>query len=108
MNKRISKRQRVSLTQNLQNLKEIKKIAQLNNFKVVFLSQMAFNNNYLERGFGSIVEPYVEIYNELKDREDIEKYFIDVCHGSVKGHKEIATVIYNYFLKYLEPGILMK
>jgi hypothetical protein len=88
---------RVSKDENKNNLEEIKKLAYSNNFKVIFLSQVFMDDRrQLKRGFGSVVEPYLDIYTKLKDRPDIANYFIDNIHGSVKGHREIAKLIYDY------------
>jgi hypothetical protein len=88
---------RVSKGENKNNLEEIKKLAYGNNFKVIFLSQVFMDGRrQLKRGFGSVVEPYLDIYTKLEDRPDIANYFIDKIHGSVKGHREIAKLIYDY------------
>lgn len=87
---------RVSQKENLENLEEIKKIARGNNFKVIFLSQMIMGEGKLQRGTGVIVDPYLDIYFQLKEKRSISEYFIDSIHGSIKGHREIAEIIYSY------------
>lgn len=89
---------RVSREENYQNLCAIKKLAYDNNFKVIFLSQVVMLGGKLEKGFGAIVEPYLDIYSKLKDNPNICEYFIDINHASVKGHKEIAKIIYDYLI----------
>ncbi|MDD4893870.1 MAG: SGNH/GDSL hydrolase family protein [Candidatus Omnitrophica bacterium] len=88
---------RVSKEENKNNLEEIKKLAYSNNFKVIFLSQVTMDGvGQLRRGFGAVVEPYLDIYGKLKNRSDIKDYFLDSIHGSAKGHREIAKIIYDY------------
>ena len=89
---------RVTTEQNFNNLKEIKRIAQDNGFKAVFISQVYFDNDTgkLKRGFGSFEEPYIDIYSRLKEKDGLGDYFIDSVHSSRLGHKEIARLIYEY------------
>jgi len=93
---------RVSREENKRNLEEMKKKAHDNNFKIVFLSQMQYKKGRLERGFGEIVEPFIDIYAQLKDKQNISDYFLDAVHASIKGHEEIAKIIYNYLA--VNPG----
>lgn len=95
---------RVTPEENRRNLYEIRKLASDNNFKALFLSQVVILKGILNRGFGSVMEPYLDIYAKLKDRPDIAGYFVDINHGSVKGHAEIAELIYEYLIS--DPGIL--
>lgn len=96
--KKVDLGQRVTKEENYQNLTEMKEIAEINNFKIIFLSQVMKKNGKLIRGFGAKVEPFLDIYNELKNIQNIDEYFYDSLHGTVKGHKEIAKIIYNYFV----------
>jgi lysophospholipase L1-like esterase len=87
---------RLSKEENRQNLEQMKELAHKDNFKIVFLSQMLYNAGKLERGFGERVEPYIDIYAQLREKQNISEYFIDSIHASAKGHKEIARIIYNF------------
>jgi lysophospholipase L1-like esterase len=59
---------------------------------------MLMREGRLCRGNGAAVKPYLDIYLQFKEKNDISKYFIDDIHCSANGHKEIAQIIYNYLL----------
>ncbi len=97
---------RVSVEENLRNLEEIRRIAAERKIGVIFIAQVRWENGRLARGFGARMEPCLDLYEELAKRADLSGYFIDPIHGSAKGHREIASIIYDYLAagERTDPG----
>ena len=75
----------------------MKRLAYGRGCRIAFLSQMYLDDDgKLKKGFGSVVEPYIDLMQQFEKKVNISEYFLDSVHGSARGHNEIAKIVYDY------------
>lgn len=89
-----------------ENLKKMADLARREHFKILFITQMMVNSP------GEVVDPlegfYIESKRDIrryfKGENDINKYVLDRHHGSILGHRKIASILFDYLVKngYIE------
>jgi lysophospholipase L1-like esterase len=101
------KRTRATPGEYRENLRKMSDLAKKEDFRILFLTQMVINSHgeLVDPLKGYYIEPKVDIYGFFKEKEkDINKYMLDNIHGSKLGHKEIASILFDYLSRNkLEP-----
>ncbi|MDP8253535.1 MAG: SGNH/GDSL hydrolase family protein, partial [Candidatus Kaelpia aquatica] len=97
---------RVSRSDFLKNLQEIKEMCLKNNSRVIFIEYCWYINDNLNRyERNNPIKPYIKLYDVYQAGEDkIHNYFLDQVHPSKLGHQLIAQKL----SKEIEQLILRK